>query len=229
MHFNLPKPQHGWRKFVGEVGVIVIGVLIALGADQFADALNWRRAMAEFRKATNEEIATNLYSYQFRVRQSPCISRRIAELEEWRDRALNHGGSAEQMSGEISRPSLYTIRQATWDSRGDVVAHMSLEERLNYAEAYGVISHNHQQMIEEREAWRNLAAFNGLRMLDHPSAMRLNELLFQVKNIDASVRGNWQQALDFSARLGVGPEPGRRRAYLRPADPQFCKPLFPPA
>ena len=31
MHFHLPKPLHGWREFVGEVGIIVIGVLIAAG------------------------------------------------------------------------------------------------------------------------------------------------------------------------------------------------------
>lgn len=31
MHFHLPKPLHGWREFVGEVGIIVLGGLIALG------------------------------------------------------------------------------------------------------------------------------------------------------------------------------------------------------
>ena len=29
MHLHLPKPLHGWRAFVGEVGIIVLGVLIA--------------------------------------------------------------------------------------------------------------------------------------------------------------------------------------------------------
>ena len=36
MHFHLPKPLHGWRVFVGEVGIIVIGVLIALGTQQWS-------------------------------------------------------------------------------------------------------------------------------------------------------------------------------------------------
>lgn len=27
MHFHVPKPLHGWRGFVGEVGIIVPGVL----------------------------------------------------------------------------------------------------------------------------------------------------------------------------------------------------------
>jgi len=41
MHFHLPKPLHGWREFVGEVGIIVIGVLIALGAGQVVESLQW--------------------------------------------------------------------------------------------------------------------------------------------------------------------------------------------
>ena len=32
MHFQVPKPLHGWREFAGEVGIIVVGVLIALAA-----------------------------------------------------------------------------------------------------------------------------------------------------------------------------------------------------
>jgi hypothetical protein len=30
MHFHLPGPLHGWREFAGEVGIIVLGVLIVL-------------------------------------------------------------------------------------------------------------------------------------------------------------------------------------------------------
>lgn len=28
MEVHLPKPLHGWREFVGEVGIIVLGVLM---------------------------------------------------------------------------------------------------------------------------------------------------------------------------------------------------------
>jgi len=34
MHLHLPKPLHGWRELAGAVGIIVVGVLIALGAVQ---------------------------------------------------------------------------------------------------------------------------------------------------------------------------------------------------
>ena len=47
MKLSVPKPIHGWREFAGEVGIIVIGVLIALGAQQFVSTLNDRRTAAE--------------------------------------------------------------------------------------------------------------------------------------------------------------------------------------
>jgi hypothetical protein len=43
MRVHLPKPLHGWRAFVGEVGVIVLGVLIALGAEQMVQDFQLRR------------------------------------------------------------------------------------------------------------------------------------------------------------------------------------------
>ena len=39
MHVHLPKPLHGWREFTGEVGIIVLGVLIALGAEQVVEIM----------------------------------------------------------------------------------------------------------------------------------------------------------------------------------------------
>ena len=47
MHIHLPKPLHGWREFAGEVGIIVIGVLLALGAEQAIEALHHRAQVRE--------------------------------------------------------------------------------------------------------------------------------------------------------------------------------------
>lgn len=43
MRFQLPKPRHGWREFAGEVGIIVLGLLIALGAQQLVESWQWRQ------------------------------------------------------------------------------------------------------------------------------------------------------------------------------------------
>lgn len=43
MDVHKPKPWHNWREFLAEIATIVIGVLIALGAEQAVEWLHWRR------------------------------------------------------------------------------------------------------------------------------------------------------------------------------------------
>lgn len=54
MHFPLPKPLHGWRAFAGEVGIIVVGVLIALGAKQL---VQWVRGREDVRERVRSAAA----------------------------------------------------------------------------------------------------------------------------------------------------------------------------
>src|SRR3982750_670044 len=81
MHFPLPKPLHGWRAFAGEVGIIVIGVLIALGAEQIVEAWHWRNEARDFSKAVDHELGLNLGTYDAAIKQRPCVFRRLNELE----------------------------------------------------------------------------------------------------------------------------------------------------
>ena len=62
MHFHLPKPLHGWRVFVGEVGIIVMGVLIALGTQQMVEEFHWREEVRLTEEALTNEIALSLVS-----------------------------------------------------------------------------------------------------------------------------------------------------------------------
>ena len=80
MHFHVPKPLHGWREFAGEVGIIVLGVLIALGAEQLIQTIHSQREVAQFRSAVDLELATTLAAYRYRVDQEPCVKRRLGEL-----------------------------------------------------------------------------------------------------------------------------------------------------
>src|SRR6478672_6882711 len=83
MHLHLPKPLHGWREFAGEVGIIVLGVLIALGFEQIVEAARWRSEVGQFRTAVDHELGRNLGLYREIMRQRPCVSRRLIELEHY--------------------------------------------------------------------------------------------------------------------------------------------------
>ena len=77
MHVHLPKPLHGWRAFAGEVGIIVIGVLIALGAQQVVETVNGNSQVREFRGAVDDELAYDLGSYKQRLLLTPCVRARL--------------------------------------------------------------------------------------------------------------------------------------------------------
>jgi hypothetical protein len=89
MHIHLPKPLHGWREFLGEVGVIVIGVLVALGAEQVVENLHHRSQVHE---ATDKLHIQNLENQrvldydQIRLRRVLAVSDSdIAALRGCRD------------------------------------------------------------------------------------------------------------------------------------------------
>ena len=60
MHFHLPKPLHGWREFAGEVGIIVVGVLIALAFEQVVQSIHDRLVADQARDAIRAEVRENL-------------------------------------------------------------------------------------------------------------------------------------------------------------------------
>lgn len=111
MHLHLPKPLHGWREFAGEVGVIVLGVLIALGLGQVAASIHDRIIAGEARDAVRAEVRENLWWMEVRERREPCVRRRLAELGDLLARA-RRGESIPlvQHLGRVPHAKITTLR-----------------------------------------------------------------------------------------------------------------------
>ena len=62
MDIHLPKPFHNWREFLKEYGIIVLGVLTALGLEQ---AIEWVHHRAQVREATERLRAESLENREF--------------------------------------------------------------------------------------------------------------------------------------------------------------------
>jgi len=82
MHFHLPKPLHGWRAFAGEVGIIVVGVLIALAAEQLVSSIRERDDMAQLRSALRSELSDDRARWESIRAQDPCTEKRLDALDE---------------------------------------------------------------------------------------------------------------------------------------------------
>jgi hypothetical protein len=46
LEIHKPKPVHNWRELTSEVGVIVVGIIIALSAEQFLERLEWHHKIS---------------------------------------------------------------------------------------------------------------------------------------------------------------------------------------
>ena len=82
MHFHLPKPLHGWREFVGEVGIIVVGVLIALSAEQAVQSWEWRQRVRSSIEDMKQELgnADGPEAYA-RLAIHNCLARRLGDIQ----------------------------------------------------------------------------------------------------------------------------------------------------
>ena len=228
MHFHLPKPLHGWREFAGEVGIIVLGVLIALGAEQFAQSLQWRRDVRDFRAAVDTEIEFDLAAGEYRVRQGPCLERRLLELQQWS--TAQHANQAAPLLRDIGYPKRVSPGTSVWDSRGaDLIAHVPMQARLAYSDFYDLLGNQWDLLQGERQTWLSLNGFNHATKLSSGDLIRLDELIFRAKTLNRFIVGDQSDFESDTKILGLHASFGRLASSITPFDRDFCEPLLPPS
>lgn len=136
MHFHLPKPLHGWREFVGEVAIIVLGVLIALGAEQAVQSIEWRHKVKQAEVRLRADLKDDgSFATQYEI-LTPCAN---AYLDRMQRDLLKHD------SGDIAR--LYEFgppfvaepwKVLAWENAtaGQVGDHMPTDRFQVYEEAF---------------------------------------------------------------------------------------------
>jgi hypothetical protein len=189
MHFHLPKPLHGWRAFVGEVGIIVIGVLIALGAEQMVSALHQRQQAAEADSIIRSELDLNLGRLKSRMDIRSCVERRLEEIQAILDKAADEPGIA--TPSWIGRPQYWTFLSARWDAESQAgrTALIDPAKLAEYGMMYAKMRDLLNEMTWEQGDWAKLRTLEHVRRLDSSAAFELNQTLQ-----DARYR-NWRLAL----------------------------------
>ena len=216
------KPSAGWRAFSGEVGIIVIGVLIALGAEQVLQTINQRRELRELRAAVNNEIAFGLGRYVARLKQNSCAEARLDELgrwlQSWRD------GKPTMLVGMISAPRSSPAGTSVWASRDpEVMSQMPLRLKLAYGSIYDEFANNEVQRLDERMTWLTLAEFDNADQLDVLSMMRLQGLITRARWRAKNITGNARYIAYLAQPMGIKPQP-----YNFPASEmaELCRPIL---
>lgn len=224
MLFRLPKPLHGWREFVHEVIIVVIGVMLALAGAELADTLRWRSEAQSFGKAVDHELGRNLGIYEVVMRQRPCVTRRLAELE--RFLADSRIGKQDRLARPIGAPLRYSQYSSVWTNRGaEVTAHLPGDRRVGYSELYDEFANNDLIRLREREAWQELSQFDQPEPLDHADRIRLRGILNRAEYIDGITPGDYEYIVKLARPLGIRPN-GEEDLIPLPGEASFCQPLL---
>src|SRR3982751_1076581 len=162
---QMPKPLHGWRAFMGEVGVVVFGVLIALFAQQFVQSFNDRSAAQEARKNIRAELAVNIGRMQSADARAACLARRLDEIATYIAEARN-GHSLAKVTW-IGRPPVWDMETSRWQSAA-ASGRSSLfepDEQARIADVYSLMADYQLEQRVEEEAWSTLRGLAGLERL----------------------------------------------------------------
>ena len=218
MHFRLPKPLHGWREFVGEVGIIVIGVLIALGAEQLVATLHWRSEVRETDQRLVREMAMNLSSAYERFAIDACLRPRLTEL---RDQLLASGtrwpGSRATFANDVYHsefPSVYRTpnrpwSQASWRTAlsNDNLDYFDAQRVLEFSALHDDVDALDKTQAEEIRASAMLGdlAFAGpISPADRRADLKTVAML---DSLDARILYSARQLIDQARAAGINPDP----------------------
>ena len=216
------KPPHGWNAVAWELAIVTLGVLIALGAQQFVDGLHWRGEVGEFRKAVRAEISWNLATFPYRAEQNRCAAARLDELQRWLDSW--RAGRPLRLTGPIARPSPLILQTTVWESRDpETVSRMPLSEKLDYGGLYTEFANAEGHRLDERAAWVELGDYDGATELDHRDLMRLQGLITRARLRLRRITGNAGRFIKRAAAIGIRPVPD---PTWPPPEPDICQPIL---
>ena len=196
MQVRLPRPLRGWREFAGEVGIIVLGVGIALGVEQMLEREHWRQVVQAEDKALVEEIQDNYGALLVRVMMQPCIDRRLAELAEVFRR--HDGGQPLGLVAPIGRSSRFTGSTATLEmaTADQSLSHMALQRKQAIFDTYGSYDIYMSVAAEERVSWRALQSLDRAQTLDDADWRELHKAYDGAVDNNATMKANMKSERD---------------------------------
>ena len=229
MRSRLLEPLNGWRGFLGDVAVVVIGVLLALLAQEIAQSLQWRTDVAAQRTALRDMAQANLKVIAFRRFQEPCVGRRLGEIQTVFH--LHSRGQPIRLAGPVGLPYKWASDLSAWSiALSDAtLSHMPLAERRRFGNAVDVYDNVDALMKQEYAVWLRLQPLDDPDPLESEDGALLRQAFGEARALDARIKVVVAEALT-SDNLGLSLPKITQEDV--PTEEEwgnaFCRPLLPP-
>lgn len=225
------KPPNGWGAVVWELGIVTLGVLIALGAQQWVEERSWSSKITLAEAAIRDELAKHYsWSVEWRVVE-PCILAQIDVLQ----RRIAKSGSRLDPAPQYSDDAIsqFVLRMPSKDyPNGAWQAAVSDGVAPRFAPEVRSELNDHyvQAAAVQDESVKNTEEFTSLQTLKRP--IPLDPMVrFTLLNRLDTLRGRVDfmslqsgQLIDHIRKVGMLPDPVRaRRDVERFGTYKFCR------
>lgn len=150
------RPPHGWNAVAWELAIVTVGVILALAAQQAAEAVNERREVAETRATLTNEIKETLAVLELRKAAQPCIDNRLKELRAIIDQWGRTGSF--KTPRWVSQATWFALNTTRFDAAeaGGRLALLADEEQYRMGLIVGSLRNFRGIQLDEMKAWAQL-------------------------------------------------------------------------
>ena len=216
MEIHRPKAFHGWRELAKEIGIIVIGVLIALGAEQTVEAFHWRHKVNDAAEAMRLELRDDDGPQAYmRVAAAPCLDRQLDAIQT----AIEAGRSRAEIVALIGD---YKPPVRTWDSEAwkaavasDVGSHVTAEQMIDWSKPYRTMPD--LQAVNTQERLDRVALLPTRRLGARLSPGEADTMLAAIQRLrddNLKMRGLSRTLLFGMEKFGMNLTPDQQRRVL---------------
>ncbi|MEO7815451.1 MAG: hypothetical protein ABIR87_08395 [Sphingomicrobium sp.] len=108
------KPPHGWNPVLWELGIVTLGVLIALGAQQLVEEWSWQSKARRAVTALRSELSLQYSMAAEAVVTAPCVDRQLELLENRLVSSTNAGLPAPLYSDDARNHFVFRAPSRPW-------------------------------------------------------------------------------------------------------------------
>ncbi len=200
MKVHPPKAVDNWREFFIEIAIIVIGIAIALGAEEMIGDYHSNKPVAVVQESLDEELADSLFAARERLKLADCQQTILDRL----DSAAHSSGGAAQL-GEVPATPVRLWGSAAWDAAvaSGIVEEMEHDERHDYATLFSIVRTLREWNTRERELWAIVRAYGRTPPATADARHRLAEAVSQLRSLTGTATLASRQFVEIAGQLDL--------------------------